>query len=217
MCGRFTLRTSLNILLTQFHAELRDDVNLVPRYNVAPTQDIPIVRQTDAGREISLAHWGLIPSWATDPKIGYKLINARSDTAPEKPSYQSAFKSRRCLIPADGFFEWQKIGTKKQPIYFRLADGGPFAFAGLWERWKEITSCTLLTTEPNELVANYHDRMPVILSPNDYAHWLDTSAPEPQKLLTSFPASEMVCYPVNPIVSNSRNEGEQCIEPLGGN
>jgi putative SOS response-associated peptidase YedK len=190
---------------------------LALRYNVAPTQDIPIVRQTDAGREISLAHWGLIPTWATDPKIGYKLINARSDTAAEKPSYRSAFKSRRCLIPADGFFEWQKVGAKKQPIYFRLPDGGPFAFAGLWERWKEITSCTLLTTEPNTLVANYHDRMPVILSPNDYVRWLDTSAPEPQKLLDSFPASEMVGYPVNPIVSNSRNEGEKCIEPIGEN
>lgn len=204
----------MTVLIDQFQIEIGSDQQLPLRFNVAPTQDIPIVRQTDAGRELAIVRWGLIPSWSKDAKSGPLLINARSETAAEKPAFRSAFKSRRCLIPADGFYEWKKIGNKKQPYHFRLTDGQLLAFAGLWERWKEIESCTILTTAANELSAQFHDRMPVILSPNDYAEWLDPQAREPGKLMTSFPASEMAAVAVNPIVNNARNEGPDCIEPL---
>jgi putative SOS response-associated peptidase YedK len=136
------------------------------------------------------------------------------ETAAEKPAFRSAFKCRRCLIPSDGFYEWKKVGNKKQPYHFHLANGQLLAFAGLWERWKEIESCTILTTAANELSGQFHDRMPVILSPNDYAEWLDPQAKEPVKLLTPFPASEMAAIAVNPIVNNARNEGPECIEPF---
>jgi putative SOS response-associated peptidase YedK len=163
MCGRFTLRTPLSVLIDQFEINLGMEIQLPLRFNAAPTQDIPVVRLTDGGRELTLMRWGLIPSWSKEANSGTLLINARSETAAEKPAYRSAFKSRRCLIPADGFFEWQKVGKAKQPYYFQLADGKPFAFAGLWEKWKEIESCTILTTAANELVAPLHDRMPMPL------------------------------------------------------
>lgn len=204
----------MTLLVDQFQIEIGTDQQLPLRFNVAPTQDIPIVRQTEAGRELAIVRWGLIPAWSKDAKSGPLLINARSETAAEKPAFRSAFKSRRCLIPADGFYEWKKIGNKKQPYHFHLADAQLLAFAGLWERWKEIESCTILTTAANELSGQFHDRMPVILSPNDYTEWLDPQANEPGKLLTPFPASEMAAVAVNPIVNNARNEGPDCIEPL---
>lgn len=204
----------MTVLVDQFQIEVGTDQQLALRFNVAPTQDIPIVRQTEAGRELAIVRWGLIPSWSKDAKSGPLLINARSETAAEKPAFRSAFKSRRCLIPADGFYEWKKIGNKKQPYHFRLTDGHLLAFAGLWERWKEIESCTIFTTAANELSGQFHDRMPAILSPNDYAEWLDPQSKEPGKLLTPFPASEMEAVAVNPIVNNARNEGPECIEPF---
>jgi putative SOS response-associated peptidase YedK len=204
----------MTLLVDQFQIEIGTDQQLPLRFNVAPTQAIPVVRQTDAGRELAVVRWGLIPSWSKDPKSGPLLINARSETAAEKPAFRSAFKARRCLIPSDGFYEWKKIGNKKQPYHFHLANGQLLAFAGLWERWKEIESCTILTTAANELSGQFHDRMPVILSPNDYAEWLDPQAKEPRKLLTPFPASDMAAVAVNPIVNNARNEGPDCIEPF---
>jgi hypothetical protein len=147
MCGRFTIRVPMNLILKHF-AIGHSDLQLALRYNVAPTQQIPVVRQVDAHRELTTMRWGLVPSWADDVKIGYKLINARSEDAAKKPSFRSAMKRQRCLIPADGFFEWEKIGKEKQPHWFRRADGEPFAFAGLWEHWAkadpEIESCTIL-------------------------------------------------------------------------
>lgn len=214
MCGRFTLRTPLSVLIGQFQIILGTEIQLPLRFNVAPTQDIPVVRSTDGGRELTLMRWGLIPSWSKEANSGPLLINARSETAADKPAFRSAFKSRRCLIPADGFFEWKKVGKAKQPYYFQLADEKPFAFAGLWEKWTEIESCTILTTAANEMVASLHDRMPVVLSPNDYAGWLDVKAMEPGKLLDQYPASEMKTTPVNPIVNNARNEGAECIAPV---
>jgi putative SOS response-associated peptidase YedK len=214
MCGRFTLRTPLSVLIDQFQINLGTEIQLPLRFNVAPTQDIPVVRTCEGGRELTLMRWGLIPSWSKEANSGPLLINARSETAAEKPSFRSAFKSRRCLIPADGFFEWKKVGKAKQPYYFQLADEEPFAFAGLWEKWTEIETCTILTTAANEMVTPLHDRMPVILSPNDYAEWLDVKTPEPGKLLDQYPASEMKTTPVNPIVNNARNEGTQCIAPV---
>jgi putative SOS response-associated peptidase YedK len=214
MCGRFTLRTPMAVLIGQFEINLGTEIQLPLRYNVAPTQDIAVVRSTDAGRELTIMRWGLIPSWSKEANSGPPLFNARSETAAEKPTFRSAFKSRRCLIPADGFFEWKKIGKARQPYYFQLADRKPFAFAGLWEKWKTIESCTLLTTKANELVAPLHDRMPVMLSPNDYEEWLDPQATEPGKLLDQYPATEMTATPVNPIVNKSGNEGAECIQPV---
>jgi putative SOS response-associated peptidase YedK len=204
----------MTVLARQFHIELGTDQQLPLRFNVAPTQDIPVVRHTDAGRELKLMRWGFIPSWSKDAKSGPLLINARAETAAEKPAFRSAFKSSRCLIPADGFYEWKKIAGKKQPYHIRCADGRPFAFAGLWGKWHDLESCTILTTDANDLVRPMHDRMPVILSPAGYAAWLDPDVEDPQRLLTPLPASDMVAIAVNPIVNNSRNEGAECIEPL---
>jgi putative SOS response-associated peptidase YedK len=167
MCGRFTLRASPRLIAEQF--DLFNMPELKPRYNVAPSQSVAVVRQQpDAeGRELALLKWGLIPAWAADAKIGNRMANAHSETAASKPSFRSAFKRRRCLVVADGFYEWQKVGSKKQPHFIRLRDDRPFGIAGLWERWDKqgepIESCTLLTTEPNELMKPIHDRMPVII------------------------------------------------------
>ena len=147
MCGRFTLRTKLNILLQEFHATLRDEIQLSPRYNIAPTQDIPVVRPADGERELTMMRWGLIPSWTKDPKKAPLLNNARGETVAEKPSFRSAFKSRRCIIPASGFYEWKREGKVKQPYLFRHPDDRPIAFAGLWETWNDIES-----------LHDYHDR-----------------------------------------------------------
>lgn len=225
MCGRFTLHTSANVLAQLF--DLPKTPMLVPRYNIAPTQPVAIVRsgrQPDL-REWALVKWGLVPSWAKDPAIGVRMINARAETAAEKPSFRAAYKRRRCLVPADGFYEWQKIGSRKQPHYIHLRDGGPFAIAGLWEHWhgadgSELETCTLLTTEPNDLMAPLHNRMPVIIAPEDYAEWLDNSREDRQflsilqHLLRAYPSDQMATYPVSPYVSNARNEGEECIAPL---
>jgi putative SOS response-associated peptidase YedK len=219
MCGRFTLRTPASVLVSQFALDL--GLQLPLRYNIAPTQQVAVIRSADGARQLAMMKWGLIPSWADDPKIGYSLINARSETVAEKPSFRSAMKSRRCLIPADGFFEWQKEGKKKLPIYFRRPDDQPFAFAGLWERWSKaaepVESCTILTTSANALVRPFHDRMPVILSPNDYNAWLDPQTTDAEKLRYLFEpchVEELTAYPVNPVVNSARHEGADCIEAV---
>jgi putative SOS response-associated peptidase YedK len=203
MCGRFTLRTPPAVLVEHFRLNSLPDLS--PRLNIAPTQQIGVVRQSAPGqREFVWMKWGLIPRWAKDPKIANQMINARAETAAEKPAYRDAFKRRRCLIAADGFYEWQKTGPKsKQPYFIHMKDHRLFSFAGLWERWGEIESCTLLTTSPNQLCAPIHDRMPVILSPADYDRWLDpqvTDAAELQPLLDCYPADEMAVEPANPRV-----------------
>jgi putative SOS response-associated peptidase YedK len=219
MCGRFTLRTKREDLAKLFDAVIPE---IPPRYNIAPTQEVAAVRAAGAGRELVNLRWGLIPSWAKDQKIGYRLINARADGVADKPSFRSAFKSRRCLVAADGFYEWQKTATKqKQPYYITLRDGGPFAFAGLWERWHggdgDIQSCTIVTTDANELMRPLHDRMPVILDAKDYAMWLDPT-PRPKEellsLLKPFPSDAMQAVPVSTTVNNPKNQGPQCIAPL---
>ena len=161
-----------------------------PNYNVAPTQEVPAVVAGNGGgeRRLEMLRWGLIPSWADDPGIGARMINARSETVAEKPSFRPAFKERRCLIPADGFYEWQKTNGGKQPHYIRMKNGRPFAFAGLWESWKgdgnEIRSCTILTTNPNDIAGEIHNRMPVILPPEGYEVWLDPDVRETDQLLS---------------------------------
>ena len=178
MCGRFLLHTPVDTLQRAFGFAERP--NLRPRYNIAPTQTVPIVRQKDGGgRELALVRWGLIPSWAKEAGIGGRLINARAETVAEKPAFRGAFRKRRALVPADGFYEWRKRegDRPKQPLLVRRRDGQPFAFAGLWEHWRgpegEVETCTILTTEANAALAPIHDRMPVILDPACYDRWLD--------------------------------------------
>ncbi len=222
MCGRFTLIAPGEAVAEHF--QLSEIPNLKPRYNIAPTQPVAAVRisPNTGDRELTYFNWGLIPRWAKDPTIGSRMINARSETAAEKPSFRVAFKYRRCLVPADGFYEWQKTNGQKQPVRIQISDGGLFAIAGLWEQWaspdgSEIESCTLLTTEPNERLRAVHNRMPVILSPDDYDLWLDPGAQHPgevQPLLRPYLAEEMTFYPVSTHVNNPRNEDPHCIEPL---
>jgi putative SOS response-associated peptidase YedK len=217
MCGRYTLKTNQLDVATLFDVKPLPDWR--PRYNVAPTQMVACVRQKDSGRELVRLRWGLIPGWAKDPKIAYSLINTRSETAATKPSFRSAMKRRRCLIVADGFYEWKKVGKAKIPIHFHLRYGEPFAFAGLWEFWKPkdgdpIESCTIMTTEANTLVAPYHDRMPVILPKLHYEHWLDPKDEDSDKLLAllvPFPDSKMTATPANPIVNTPKNDNPECL------
>lgn len=224
MCGRFVLKTLPNLLDDVFGPFGRvADIPQLPLFNIAPTQTVPIVRNTDDGRELIGVRWGLVPSWSKE-LAGPLLINARSETAATKPAFRSAMKSRRCLIPADGFYEWQKQGegTKapKVPHYIHRKDDKPFAFAGLWERWMDdadhvLCSCTILTTTPNAVAAPIHDRMPVILDPADYDSWLDPATPadEVAEMLRPASAKPMEVYPVSTLVNSARNQGAGLIEP----
>lgn len=184
------------------------------RYNIAPTQGIAVIVESNAGRELEMMRWGLIPSWSKDPKSIPLYFNAKSETAAEKPSFRSPMRRRRCLIPLDGFYEWKKEGKQRLPFYFRRPDEQPFAFAGIWDQWQDTKSCAILTTSPNGLMAPLHDRMGVILSPNDYDVWLDTEANEPAKvtyLYEPFPDSELIATPVSTVVNNAKYEGPDCI------
>ncbi len=247
MCGRFTLTDPEQDLAIQFN--LPEIPDMKPRYNIAPTQPVAAIRvvppaegdtwsfEEDASfgtdhmvRELALLHWGLIPFWAKDPKVGARMINARSETVAEKPAFRAAFRRRRCLIVADGFYEWQQVEQGKQPFYIRLHNGRPFAFAGLWEYWSGadnpsdpsgkgtiIESCTLLTTEPNDLLRPLHNRMPVILHPRDYDLWLDPRVQDTeqlQSLLRAYPPEEMEAFPVSHLVNRPGNDDPRCIEPL---
>ena len=222
MCGRFTLGATAATLAAQF--DLATVPTWTPRYNIAPTQEVLVVLQPSpqANREARLHRWGLIPPWAKDPSIGNRMINARAETVATKPAFRRAFKERRCLLLADGLYEWQRQERRKQPFYIRLRDGRPFAFAGLWEHWEgsegmAIQSCTILTTTSNEVVGRIHDRMPVILNPTDYDRWLDPSIQEPavlQTLLRPYPADEMMAYPVSTRVNNPANDSPECVELL---
>lgn len=218
MCGRYTLSTPVGALAEEFGlgGALPD---LPASYNIAPTQEVPAILGNDGGRRLEMLRWGLIPAWADDPGIGARMINARSETAAEKPSFRRAFRNRRCLIPADGFYEWQKAPGGKQPYHIRMRDGRPFAFAGLWESWgrdgEEIRSCTILTTTANALVGEIHDRMPVILARDAYDVWLDpdSESDELAGLLAPYPDEEIEKYPVSRFVNSPRNNDPRCVEP----
>lgn len=221
MCGRFTLRTPKERIKREF--QLQEEPFVEARYNIAPSQSILAVRQNIDGREAAELKWGLIPSWAKDASIGSRLINARSETVLEKPSFREAFKKRRCIIPADGFYEFRaRAGGKKQPYYFRLRDERLFGFAGLWDRWKGqdgdvIESCTILTTEANQVLAPVHDRMPVILHPDTYEVWLNEdgrNAESLKELLRPFPDSEMIGYAVSTQVNNPQAQGDGLVAQL---
>jgi putative SOS response-associated peptidase YedK len=239
MCGRFTLTASPAILASLF--DLPTEPPVAPRYNIAPTQPVAIVRTNAKTGQREWAHvqWGLVPSWAKDPSVGARMINARAETAAEKPSFRAAFKRRRCLVPADGFYEWKKVSNRKQPYYITVRNGAvdgerdvhPFAIAGLWEYWEgqdgsALETCTLLTTSANEAMSELHNRMPVIVAPDDFAFWLGEEAEEDedpaylsqlQHLLRPYPTEKMQFYPVNTYVNNARNEGPTCIEAITAN
>ncbi|NLF70609.1 MAG: SOS response-associated peptidase [Candidatus Anammoximicrobium sp.] len=223
MCGRFTLRTGATTLIEKFGGLLLFELPL--QYNISPTQMVATVRigPEDAVRRWEMVRWGLIPSWAKEPSIGNRMINARAETVADKPAFRAAFRRRRCLVPADGYFEWQKTRKSKQPYYIRRRDDLPFAMAGLWERWTDpqtdepIETCTIITTEANELTRPIHDRMPVILDAAGYDRWLDPhlERPDPlRELLRPFAAQAMRADPVDAYVNNPRNGGPQCIQPL---
>jgi len=213
MCGRFTLHTSAGELVRVFQL-IKPPTNLADRWNVAPTQQVLAVRQSDEGREPVSVRWGLIPSWAKEAKIGNSLINARAETITEKPSFRTAFKRRRCLVIADGFYEWSKFEEVKIPYLITLKDRLPFAFAGLWEQWKDasgdwIQSTTIITTNPNSLVASIHDRMPVILPNVRYDEWLDVGIQKVEQLkqlLMPYPPEEMEFEKVSLVINNVRND-----------
>ena len=219
MCGRYTLATPVERLAEEFGFD-GSSVELSPNYNVAPTQGVAAILAENGGRRLEVLRWGLIPPWADDPQIGSRMINARAETAPEKPSFRRAFRERRCLIPADGFYEWQRANGGKQPYYIHMKEARPFAFAGLWESWKEeggpeIRSCTILTTKPNALAGEIHDRMPVILPTGSYDVWLDPEAEKDELygLLAPYPEDEMEAYPVSRYVNSPQNNDPRCIEP----
>ncbi|MBD0269144.1 MAG: SOS response-associated peptidase [Cyanobacteria bacterium Co-bin8] len=225
MCGRFTQSQSGESVAQAF--QLKAVPNLQPRYNIAPTQPVSAILATPDSPEprYQLLRWGLIPSWAKDSSIGSRLINARSETVAEKPSFRAAFKRRRCLIVADGFYEWKSDPNSKtkQPYYFRLKEHAPFAFAGLWEQWtdpqsgSELDTCTILTTAANAVLEPVHDRMPVILEPDQYVAWLDPDFYDPkdlQAMLDPYRAEGMESYPVSKAVNSPRNDAAECLEPV---
>ena len=234
MCGRFARFSPAHIFRMLF--QLDEFLDLVPQYNIAPGQDVFAVRgivirdvqQRSASsprnfsKEVSAFRWGLIPFWAKDPQIGTKTINARSETVAEKPTFREAFKKHRCLIPVDGFYEWQKQKEGKKPYFIHMTDKQPFALGGIWDTWtspqgKVLESCSILTTAPNEVVKPIHKRMPLIIEPKDFDLWLDPTILEPDKvksLLKPYTASAMTAYPLSTFVNSPRNQGEQCIAEL---
>ncbi len=218
MCGRFTLRTPMGLLVEQFRLE--NSVQMSLRFNVAPTQQVVAVRSLDESpRHADLLRWGLVPSWAKELSIGSRMINARCETVAEKPAFRSAFKKRRCLVLADGYIEWKKVGSKKQPYHIHMSDDRPFAFAGLWERWSKgespVETCTVITTDANELTRDVHDRMPVILDESHYDLWLDPEFQDRDTLcemLSSYPSNEMAMDAVSMRVNKVQNDDPECLE-----
>jgi putative SOS response-associated peptidase YedK len=223
MCGRYRLSRRKQIIEEHFDsADWQDDWS--PRYNIAPTQPVPVIRQhpKEPVRQISLMSWGLIPNWARDRSIASSTINAKSETAATKPAFRDPLKLRRCLIPADGFYEWKRTSTSKQPYCIEVHDGELFAFAGLWDGWKNaeeqwIRTCSIVTTVPNAITATIHDRMPVILHPDTYDIWLDPGMQNIaaiSELLSPYDARLMRCYPVSSRVNHVANDDEECSKPV---
>ncbi len=214
MCGRYTLTSPAEIVEDLFH--LPETPRLAPRFNIAPTQEAAVVRRSSGERRLEFLRWGLVPPWAQEPSGA--MINARVETAATKPSFRSAFRRRRCLVPADGFFEWMPQEGRKQPYYFQLADGRPFGLAGLWELWEKgerpLESFTILTTEANRIVGRVHGRMPLIVRPEAYSAWLDPGLDDGDLivgLLEGGPMDQLHYYPVSTYVNSPANDSPQCI------
>jgi putative SOS response-associated peptidase YedK len=225
MCGRYTL-IRLHDVLERFPWIEHAPPDLVPRYNIAPTQPLLVIANDNPG-EYDYLTWGLVPSWAKDPTIGNRMINARVETLTEKPAFAKPLRRRRCLVIADGFYEWRKDGgdgrkSVKTPVRVRMRDLKPFAFAGLWEHWQspngsEVKSCAIITTPPNELMSGIHDRMPAIVPPELYLEWIDPAerdGAEMASILGPYPAEAMEAYPVSRTVNSPRNEVPACVEPV---
>jgi putative SOS response-associated peptidase YedK len=222
MCGRFTQQRPTAELARLFDAELLVD-EPGGRYNVAPMQKVAVVVQKEEHRALTAYRWGLVPSWAKDPKIGSRMINARAETVATSPAFRDSFRRRRCIVPADAFYEWQRLAGTRQPYAIRRRDGQPLAFAGLWSSWRvpelpePLRTFTIITTTPNELMAELHDRMPVILPRDAWSLWLD---PQPgdvgelHGLLVPSPAGELEAFAVAPLVNSTRNQGPELIAPL---
>lgn len=219
MCGRYVLKTPAKELASHFG--LDEVIEVVPRFNISPGTDIPTIRHSPEGKRVMhLLRWGLVPHWAKDPSIGAKLSNARGETIAEKPSFRDAFKRRRCLVPADGFYEWKIEGRQKQPYYFSLRSGVPFALGGVWESWQApdgniLRTCCLITTGPNEIMLPVHDRMPVIVSPDDYEIWLAGESSDALALIRPYRTEEMLAWAVSKRVSRSVEEGADLVCPAG--
>lgn len=217
MCGRFTFDIPLEVLVEIFG--LKEISEIRPSYNIAPTQQVSVVRQVSDHNSLILMKWGLVPSWAKDPAIGSQMINARAETVAEKPSFRHAIKYRRCIVPGSGFFDWKHEGKNKQPYYFRMKNGRPIGFAGIWEEWKApdgtlLDTFSILTTTANDLVAPVHERMPVIVPPDDYGIWLNKHLTDPEELkqfYEPFPAKLMDAYPVSERVNTVRNNSPENI------
>ena len=220
MCGRYELHTHPGAIALALGLEHAPEVSA--RYNIAPMTDVPIVRVgADGRRELVRMRWGLVPRWAKDPAIGSKMINARGETIAEKPSFRMAYRRHRCLVPADGFYEWAVVGVRdgprKQPLHIGMKDGALFAFGGLYERWLSadgdvLDTCTIVTTAANDLLQDVHERMPMIVAHGDYARWLDPASTEVADLIAPFPSAAMAYYPVSPRVNNVRNDDPSLIE-----
>ena len=222
MCGRFTLHTPEARIRETFHLEHTGPIGLTPRFNVAPSQETPIIRDEGAGPVMILAKWGLVPAWSKEPKTRYSTINARVESVAEKPAYRASFKHKRCLIPADGFYEWKVVNGHKIPHYIRMRDGGVFAFAGLWDHWEgegsSFDSCSIIVMPANKIMMPLHDRMPAIIAPAHYDLWLDSRVTDKQEImryLNSAPSGELKAYPVSPWVNAPNHDDARCIQPAG--
>ena len=221
MCGRYWLKSEKKVIINEFNVyEVRTEVK--PDYNITPGRNVLCVTKNGNNKLVSM-RWGLIPSWAKDEQIGYRTINARTETLTEKPSFLRPFQNQRCLIIADGFYEWRKQVTRKTPLAIKQKNNKPFGFAGLYDQWQSpegnlITSCTIITTEPNELISPIHDRMPAILNPEAYDIWLDKNTGDPQKLLSlliPYNSKEMEAYEVSLLVNSPKNNSPDLIKPVG--
>jgi putative SOS response-associated peptidase YedK len=223
VCGRYRLSRRKQIVEEYFDS-VSNEPDWAPRYNIAPTQPVPVTRQNpkEPVRELALMRWGLIPSWARNSSVAAPMINARSETASTKPAFRDALRFRRCLIPADGFYEWQGTGKSKQPYCFEINEGELFAFAGLWDRWKDssgnaVETCSILTTTPNAVTSAVHDRMPVILDPGNYDLWLDPGmrdASAVSDLLEPYDPRRMRCFPISTRINHVSNDDEECCAPV---
>lgn len=224
MCGRFAIETDAAVLLAAFDALAEEGFTLAPRWNVAPTQSVPLVRVVDGVRRLGLARWGLVPSWARDATGGPRAINARAETVATKSTFRAAFQRRRCVVPASGWFEWRRSETPRQPFYFSAASGGPLAFAALWERWRDpaggevVDTCAIVTCAPNALAARVHDRMPVVLGQRAAATWLDvkTDLDVAQSVLRACPSGWLRAWPVSRRVGDVRADDRALLEPVSG-
>ena len=229
MCGRYAFYTPVEAVVRLFGVTEVHAPDLAPRYNIAPTQEVPVVRLSPFGeegtqpvRELALARWGLVPFWAKDPSIGNRMINARAESVAEKPAFRAAFRRRRCLVPADGFFEWQKTATGKQPLYIHGTSGEPLAFASLWELWdgkgtaSPIASCTIITTRANDFMKPLHHRMPVVLDAGGRDAWLDPGSPPEllQGLLEPAEDAGLAAHPVSRRLNSPSNESEDLLHPV---